>query len=37
MLVVLTLLLAGAAAWQILLASQDRAPYPPPTSVSPTP
>jgi hypothetical protein len=37
MLVVLTVLLAGAATWQILLASQDRAPFPPPTSVTPTP
>jgi hypothetical protein len=31
-LIVLTLLLAGAAAWQLLLASQDRGPYPGPTS-----
>jgi hypothetical protein len=36
-LVALTLLLAGAAAWQILLASQDREPFPAPTSVTPTP
>jgi hypothetical protein len=37
MLIVLTVLLAGAATWQILLASQDREPFPPPTSVTPTP
>jgi hypothetical protein len=37
MLIVLTLLLAGAATWQILLASQDREPYPVPTSVAPSP
>ena len=37
MLIVLTLLLVGAATWQILLASQDRDPYPVPTRVTPTP
>lgn len=36
-LIVLTVLLVGAATWQILLASQDRDPYPVPTSVTPTP
>jgi hypothetical protein len=36
-LVVLTLLLAGAATWQLLLASQDRPPYPVPSTATPTP
>ena len=36
-LIVLTVLLAGAATWQILLASQDREPFPVPTSVTPSP
>jgi hypothetical protein len=36
-LIVVTLLLAGAATWQLLLASQDRDPYPVPTTVTPTP
>ncbi|HET9673064.1 MAG TPA: hypothetical protein VFQ40_09490 [Actinomycetota bacterium] len=36
-LIVLTLLLTGAATWQIIIASQDREPYPPPTSVTPGP
>lgn len=36
-LIVLTVLLAGAATWQILLASQDREPFPAPTSVTPSP
>jgi hypothetical protein len=37
MLVVLMLLLAGAATWQVLLASQDRPPYPVPTTATPPP
>lgn len=37
MLVVLLLLLAGATTWQLLLASQDRAPYPVPATVTPSP
>ena len=36
-LIVLTVLLAGAATWQILLASQDREPFPVPTSVTESP
>lgn len=36
-LIVLLSLLAGATAWQILLASQDRGPYPVPTSAGQLP
>ncbi|HXF72209.1 MAG TPA: hypothetical protein VNO79_06335 [Actinomycetota bacterium] len=36
-LIVLGLLLAGAAAYQILLASQDRGPYPGPAPGTPLP
>jgi hypothetical protein len=35
-LIVLTFLLAGAATWQLILASQDRDPYPIPRSEQPS-
>lgn len=35
-LIVLTFLLAGAATWQLILASQDRDPYPVPTGQRPS-